>query len=409
MAKLRLQDLSVKGKKVLMRVDFNVPQDDQGKITDDSRILAALPSIHYVLEHGGSLVLMSHLGRPNGQKNEKYSLAPVAKRLSELLKKHVLMAPDCTGIEVQRLAHGLKPQEILLLENLRFYEAEENPEKDPSFITQLASLGDLYVNDAFGTAHRAHASTALIAQEFPGKAAAGLLMQKEIKFLGDTLLNPKRPFYAIIGGAKISSKLGVLKSLLKKVDGLLIGGGMAYTFFKAQGLKIGKSICEDNLLNTAKEILEECSAKQIKLLLPVDLVVASEFKNDSPSQIIDIINGVPDSFEGMDIGPKTVESFNYFLKDAATILWNGPLGVAEMPNFAKGTQEIAKTLAHSQAVTIVGGGDSIAALQATGLSDQIDHVSTGGGASLEYLEYGKLPGVEALSDSIETVKTNLFS
>lgn len=404
MAKLRLQDLPVKGKRVLMRVDFNVPQDESGKITDATRIIAALPSIHYVLEHGGALILMSHLGRPKGTFDPRFSLAPCAKRLSELLKKHVLMAPDCVGSEVHRLAAGLKPGEIMLLENLRFHSGEEKPEKDPSFVEHLAALGDYYVNDAFGTAHRAHASTAMIANLFKGRAAAGLLMQREIKFLGESVLHPKRPFYAVVGGAKVSSKLGFLKALVDKADALLIGGGMAYTFLKAKGLNIGNSLCEDSLLEEAKELMRLCTEKKVALHLPVDLRVAREFKPDAESFIIDTEAGIPNGCEGMDIGPRTVQEFSRILSDAATIFWNGPLGVAEFPQFAHGTQAMARCLAESPAVTIVGGGDSVAALQATGLSERIDHVSTGGGASLEFLEYGALPGIDALSDSLETVR-----
>lgn len=345
------------------------------------------------------MILMSHLGRPKDKRLPEFSLAPCAKRLSELLKKTVQMASDCVGPETEKLARGLKPGQVLLLENLRFHRGEEHPEEDPAFVKQLASLGDVYVNDAFGTAHRAHASTATIAQYFPGRAAAGFLLEKEIRFLGSALLDPKHPFYAIIGGAKISTKIGVLKALISKVDALLIGGGMAYTFFKAQGISIGNSIHEDDLLDQAKEIIRACKAAGKKLLLPVDIVVVSTISNDAKMKTVDSSKGIPDGLEGVDIGPKTIQLFTQQLKDAATVFWNGPLGVFEQSNFAKGTNAIAKAIASLKATTIVGGGDSIAALQAAGVADKITHISTGGGASLEYIEFGKLPGIEALSDA----------
>ncbi len=396
-SKLSIRDLSIKDKRVLMRVDFNVPQDKEGNITDDSRIVASLPSIKYVLDHGGSLVLMSHLGRPKDKRVPELSLAPCAKRLSELLQKPVVMAPDCIGEEVKKIVSKLKPGEVVLLENLRFHRGEEHPEEDPAFVKQLAELGDVYVNDAFGTAHRAHASTAEIAKYFPGKAAAGLLLEKEIQFLGSALLNPKKPFYALIGGAKISTKIGVLKALLKKTDALLIGGGMAYTFYRAQGIPIGKSLCEEDLVDQAKEILSEAKKRGVDILLPVDNVVADKIAAGAKTEIIDVQKGIPADMAGVDIGPKTIEKYAAYLKNGATILWNGPLGVFEIPAFAKGTNAIAKVLAQLKAVTIVGGGDSVAALQATGVADKITHISTGGGASLEYIEFGHLPGIDALS------------
>jgi len=398
MAKLSLSDLNLKDKKVLMRVDFNVPLDKSGHITDDTRIKAALPSIEYVLKQGGSLILMSHLGRPKEKKTPEFSLKPCAKRLSELLGKTVIMAPDCIGPEVVKLAKALKPREVMLLENLRFHKGEEHPEEDPSFAKQLAELGDIYVNDAFGTAHRAHSSTATIAQYFPHKAAAGFLMEKEIEFLGDTFNKPAHPFYAIIGGAKISSKIGVLKALISKVDGLLIGGAMAYTFFKAKGISVGNSLVEEDQIDIAKKLMEECRKKGVKLLLPVDNVVADKPVNGAKTQLVESSKGIPNGYQGVDIGPKTIQLFKDQLKDAALIFWNGPLGIFEQSDFAKGTLAIAEALAASKAITVVGGGDSVAAVQTLRLADKMTHISTGGGASLEYIEYGQLPGIEALSD-----------
>lgn len=394
---LSIRDLDVNSKKVLMRVDFNVPVDKSGKITDDTRIVAALPSIRYVLDHGGALILMSHFGRPKGIPTKEFSLKPCAVRLSELLKMPVEMAPDCIGEEVKAFAKNLKPGQILLLENLRFHRAEEHSEEDPSFAKQLAELGDFYVNDAFGTAHRAHSSTAIIAQYFPGKAAAGLLMQKEIQFLGTTLLNPKRPFYAIIGGAKISTKMGVLKTLIQKANKLFIGGGMAYTFFKSQGIEIGDSIHEDAFIDQAKEILRITQNSQCPLFLPEDLVVAEKFNNEALFKVIEIKQGIPQGYQGMDIGPKTIQRYTTELQEARTLFWNGPLGVFEFPNFAKGTNAIAQTVAGLSATTIIGGGESVAAVEAAGVADKISHISTGGGAALEYIEFGTLPGIEALS------------
>lgn len=396
--KLSITDLPITDQKVLMRVDFNVPLDAEGHITDDTRITAALPSINYVLERGGALILMSHLGRPKEKRVEGMSLKPCAKRLATLLGRDVKIAPDCIGADVERMVRDLKVGEVLLLENLRFHRGEEHPDEDPEFVKELAEFGDAYVNDAFGTAHRAHASTTRIADFFPGKAAAGFLLEKEIRFLGEKLLNPQRPFYAILGGAKISTKIGVIESLLKKADAVLIGGGMAFTFLKAQGISIGDSIHEDDFLDKAKELLAGQVQGGGRLLLPQDLVIANQVKAGAQVQIIDTISGIPPGFQGVDIGPKTIEQYIKELKRAATVLWNGPLGVFEVPEFAKGTEAIGKALAGLKATTIVGGGDSIAALQAAGLSNKITHLSTGGGATLEYIEYGTLPGVEALSD-----------
>jgi phosphoglycerate kinase len=390
-----LTDLPLQGKKVLMRVDFNVPLDKSGHITDDSRIKATLPSIQYVLDQGGSLILMSHLGRPKG-KEAALSLQPCAKRLSELLKKPVQMAPDSIGKDVEEMAHNLQPREILLLENLRFHKGEEKPEQDPIFVKNLAKLGDYYVNDAFGTAHRAHASTAIIADYFKGRSSAGFLLEKELKFLDSCLKDPKRPFYAIIGGAKISTKLGVLKALIKKVDALLIGGAMAYTFFKALGVDIGDSLYEEDLLGEALSILEESKKKQVPLLLPIDLVVANLPVNGAKIQIVNALDGIPSGFQGVDIGPKTIEAITKRVQDGATIFWNGPVGIFEQSDFAKGTLSLAKVLANLPAITIVGGGDSLSAIENAGVGEKITHLSTGGGATLEYIEFGKLPGITPL-------------
>lgn len=398
--KLSITDLNVRQKKVLIRVDFNVPLNSALEITDDTRIVASLPTIQHVLKQGGSVILMSHLGRPNGEAKPEFSLKPCAARLSVLLDHPVIMAPNCIGSDVERLVSNLKPGQILLLENLRFHKAEEKPEKDPSFAKSLASLGDLYVNDAFGTAHRAHSSTATITKYFPGKAAAGLLLQKEIDFIGNTLDDPKRPLQAIIGGAKISTKLGVVKSLLTKVDTLLIGGGMAFTFFKALGYSIGNSIHEDDMLDEAKTILASVKGQDYRFVLPVDIVVANAMNESAETRIIDPKAGIPDGFEGVDIGPETIRLFSSHLQKAATVIWNGPLGVFEIPKFAAGTRAIATTVAKLKATTIVGGGDSIAALQQMGLADSISHLSTGGGATLEYIEFGKLPGIEALGNKV---------
>jgi phosphoglycerate kinase len=387
MAKLALKSLPVQGKRVLMRVDFNVPMD-HGKISDDSRIVASLPSIQYVLEHGGSLILMSHLGRPKGN-DPALSLAPCAKRLSELLKKPVAMASDCIGPDVEKQASQLKPGQVLLLENLRFHKGEETPEKEPDFVKALAKLGDCYVNDAFGTAHRAHASTALIASFFPHKAAMGFLMEKEIQELSPLLHTARRPFYALIGGSKISTKIGVIKRLLDLVDAMFIGGGMAYSFLKADGIAIGDSISEDPKL--------VADIPRNKLHFPIDLMIADAFANNAHTKTIPANAGIPAGWQGMDIGPKTIAAWTKDLHKAATIFWNGPLGVFEMPSFANGTRAIAESLAKGTAKTIVGGGDSVAAIQQMGLGDKFAHLSTGGGASLEFLEFGHLPGIDALS------------
>ncbi|HEY4832432.1 MAG TPA: phosphoglycerate kinase, partial [Waddliaceae bacterium] len=382
--------------KVLMRVDFNVPLDSNCTVTDSTRIKASLPSIRYVLDRGGALILMSHLGRPLGRKQAEFSLAPIAKVLSTYLDKTVEMAPDCIGECVKEKVDALKPGNVLLLENLRFHRAEEHPEEDPAFAKELASFGDFYVNDAFGTAHRKHSSTYTIAHYFPGKAAAGYLLAKEIYFLSNALTNPERPFYAILGGAKISTKIGVVKSLLKKVDRLLIGGGMAYTFLKSKNIEIGDSLIEEECVPMAAEILKEYGEK---IVLPIDTLAATERKDNASAQLFKIDAGIPKGYQGLDIGPHTVQLFNHMLKDGKTILWNGPLGVYEIERFAQGTIAVAQCIAHLDAVTIVGGGDLVAAIAQAGGSDKITHISTGGGATLEFIELGTLPGIEALSPS----------
>lgn len=397
MTKLTLKDLSLKGQKVLMRVDFNVPLEKDGTIIDDSRIQASLPSIEYILKEGASLILMSHLGRPKGP-TPSLSLLPCAKRLSTLLHQKVTMAPDCIGPDVKVLCNTLKPQEVILLENLRFHDAEEHPEKSPSFAKELASLGTVYVNDAFGTAHRAHSSTATISQYFPHKAAMGFLMEKEVAFLQGALTNPKRPFYAILGGAKLSSKIGVVASLTSKVDALFIGGGMAFAFLKLLGKNIGNSIYDASTEEEAKKILNMVNKKNIPLYLPEDIVIADQFDNSANSKIISAADGIPDGWQGLDIGPKTISTWSSLLSRGATLFWNGPMGVFEFSNFAKGTYALATYLANLNAITIVGGGESVAAINQLHLKNKFAHVSTGGGASLEMIEFGHLPGVDVLSE-----------
>lgn len=399
--KLSIQNLSLAEKKTLVRVDFNVPQDKNHRITDDTRIRAALKTIQYIIDNNGSAILMSHLGRPKGKRIPEMSLKPCAERLSDLLNLPVIMAPDSIGPEVKALVQNLQPKQILMLENLRFYQAEERPEEDPDFARQLASLGDLYVNDAFGTAHRTHSSTVKITEYFPNRSASGFLMEKEINFLGDNLLNPKKPFYAIIGGAKVSSKIGVIRSLIKKVDGIAIVGGMAYTFLKSKGISIGESLCEDSFLETAQDVIQACEKHNVHLILPTDFIVADSFKNDANTKVMTIEEGIPTESQGLDIGPQSIKNVTEMLGNAKTILWNGPAGVFEFSAFAKGTFEIAKTLANSSATTIIGGGDSIAAIKSSGLDKRIDHISTGGGASLEYIEFGRLPGIDALSEKTQ--------
>ncbi len=395
--KLSIKELDLKGKVALIRVDFNVPIEN-GIVVDDTRIRSTLPTLQYVLDQGGSIILMSHLGRPKGTAQTQYSLAPCAKELEKLLNRPVKMAPDCRGSVVKQMASSLKPGDILLLENLRFHKGEENPESEPTFASALANLGDVYINDAFGTAHRAHASTTTIAQFFPNQAAAGFLMLKEIDYLGKTLQNPKRPFYSILGGAKISSKFKTIESLIKKADKLLIGGAMAFTFFKAEGIKIGDSLFEPDYITVARQLLDVSSQSRCPLLLPIDLVITRTTESTSEWKVIDIEEGIPDHFQGVDIGPKTVQMYLNELQNASTIFWNGPLGVFEVPPFDKGTLEIAKGISASGAITVIGGGDSLAAIEKAGVADRISHLSTGGGATLEYIEFGDLPGIQALSD-----------
>ncbi len=394
MNKKTVKDIDVTGKKVLVRCDFNVPQDKEtGAITDNRRIKAALPTIQYLLDNNAKVILCSHLGRPKGEANPKYSLKPVAEELSKLLGKEVKLSKDVVGEDAKKLTENLKEGEIVLLENVRFHKEEEK--NDPEFSKQLASLAEIYVNDAFGTAHRAHSSTAGVADYLP--AVSGFLIEKELEFLGGALENPKRPFVAILGGAKVSDKIGVIENLLDKVNALIIGGGMAYTFFKAQGLNIGTSICEEDKLDLAKEILEKAKQKNVELVLPVDNKVAKEFSADS--EYIEVpSNEIPDGYMGLDIGTKTIEKFKSVLKDAKTIVWNGPLGVFEFDRFAIGTNEVAKILADLDATTIIGGGDSAAAIEKLGLADKMTHISTGGGASLEFLEGKDLPGISCLQN-----------
>jgi 3-phosphoglycerate kinase len=399
--KLSVKDLDLKGKRALIRVDFNVPLE-KGEITDDSRIQASLPTIRYVLDQGASIILMSHLGRPNGTPHPDYSLAPCAKRLSALLKIPVKMAPDCIGPDVEKMVQELKPGQVMLLENLRFYPGEEHPDKEPGFTSALADLGDVYIDDAFGCAHRAHASITEICKFFPAKAAAGLLLEKEIAFLGHALLHPKLPFCTILGGAKISTKFNVIEKLMQESDTLLIGGAMAFTFFKAEQIAIGNSLYEPEFINVARQLLDVSSQGRCKVILPIDLVVVKEIDREAEMMIIEAKDGIPEGYQGVDIGPQTIQLFSEEIKKAATLFWNGPMGVFECPPFAKGTKAIAKALAEVDAVTIIGGGDSIAAISQAGYAHRMTHISTGGGACLEYIEFGTLPGIEALSSKHET-------
>jgi len=384
-----VSDIDVKGKKVLVRVDFNVPIKD-GKVDDDTRIRAALPTIEYLLDHGASVILCSHLGRPKEGPDPKYSMRPTAEHLSKLLGRPVGFSEEAVGPIAQAAAKGLKPGEVLVLENTRFYKGETK--NDPEMAQQLAALADVYVNDAFGSAHRAHASTEGVAHYLP--AVAGFLMEKEIKYLGQAISDPKRPFIAILGGAKIGDKIGVIRNLLKQADLVLIGGGMANTFFKAQGYPVGDSLVDDEALDTARELLQEGSTR---LRLPVDVVIADRFEDDAQSKVMEM-GPVPDGWRILDIGPESVSAYAKAIHGAGTVVWNGPMGVFELPNFAKGTFGVAKAVAESNAVSIVGGGDSVSAINQSGLSAKITHISTGGGASLEMLEGLTLPGVAALLD-----------
>ena len=388
--KMTIEDVQVKGKKVLVRCDFNVPLDADKNITDETRINAALPTIKYLLNNGAAVILCSHLGRPKGEFNLKYSLAPVAKRLSEKLGFEVKLAKDVIGPDAKKLAAEVKPGEAVLLENVRFHAEEEK--NDPAFAKELASMAELYVSDAFGTVHRAHASTAGVADYLP--AVAGYLIGKELTFLGNAVENPVRPFVAILGGAKVKDKIGVITNLLEKVDTLIIGGGMAYTFSKAMGGEIGNSLLDEERVGLAKEMMETAKAKGVKFLLPVDTVIANDF--DNPTEIKTVEAGkIPEGWQGLDIGPKTIELFSDAVKAAKTVVWNGPMGVFEKPEFAKGTLAIATAMAESGATTIIGGGDSAAAVTQMGLADKMSHISTGGGASLEFLEARSCPASPA--------------
>jgi phosphoglycerate kinase len=387
--KKTIEDIDVSGKKVLVRVDFNVPVKE-GQVGDDTRIRAALPTIRHLLDQGAAVILMSHLGRPKGEPNPKYTLRPVAEHLSKQLGQEVKFSPAAIGSEAEQAAAELQPGQVLLLENTRYYAGEEK--NDPTLSSQLAALGDVFVNDAFGTAHRAHSSTEGVAKHLP--AVAGYLMEKEIRYLGEAVANPERPFVAILGGAKISDKIGVIRNLLQKADTILIGGGMANTFFKAQGYPVADSLVQDEALDLARQLLDEGSTK---LRLPVDVVIASAFDADAEAKVIPM-GPVPDGWRILDIGPETVDNYQKVIADAKTVVWNGPMGVFEFPAFAKGTFAIAEAVANSDAVSIVGGGESVAAIQESGMADKITHISTGGGASLEMLEGLELPGLAALQD-----------
>ena len=393
MNKKTVKDIDLKGKKVFVRCDFNVPMDEKQNITDNARIVAALPTIKYLLDQNCKIILASHLGRPKGEFKPEFSLAPVAKELSKLLDREIIMAKDVIGEDATEKAANLKEGEILLLENVRFHR--EETDNDPEFSKKLASMAEVFVNDAFGTAHRAHSSTTGIASYLP--AVSGFLIEKELQFLGNAVSNPERPFVAILGGAKVSDKIGVIDNLLEKVDTLIIGGGMAYTFFKAQGYEVGNSICELDKLELATSLMEKAKEKGVKFLLPVDTKIGKEFKPDTESKTVKCTE-IPEGWEGFDIGEESIKMFIEEVKKAKTVIWNGPLGLFEFDQFAIGTNAIAKVLSEIDATTIIGGGDSAAAVKKAGLQDKITHVSTGGGASLEFLEGKKLPGIEALMD-----------
>jgi len=394
-----IEELNLEGQHVLTRVDFNVPLNDELNITDNGRIKAALPTVSYIVENGGKAVLMSHLGRPGGERTESMSLKPAALELSKLLGQSVILAPDCIGEEVKNLVNGMQNGDVVLLENLRFHKAETK--NDPSFCEALAENGDVYVNDAFGTAHRAHASTTGVAS-YIKDSAVGYLMRRELQFLGEAVSDPVRPFVSILGGAKVSDKIKVIEKLLDKVQTLIIGGGMACTFLKAQGYEIGASLLEENSLDLATNLIQEAEQKGVELLLPVDAVIAERFENFASTRIISVEEGTPKDWLILDVGPRSIDIFSHSILGSGTVLWNGPMGVFEMENFSKGTYAIAESLAKATdigSVTIIGGGDSAAAIQNFGLSERVTHVSTGGGASLEFLEGKELPGVSAIRKS----------
>lgn len=394
MDKKTVRDIDVKGKKVLVRCDFNVPQDENGNITDNRRIVSALDTIKYLLENNAKVILCSHLGRPKGEVKPEFSLKPIAVELSRLLGKEVKLAKDVIGEDAQNLVNNMNEGEIVLLENVRFHR--EETDNDPEFAKKLASFAEVFVNDAFGTAHRAHASTAGVADYLP--AVSGFLIEKELNFMGDALNNPQRPFMAILGGRKVSDKIGVIEALIEKVDTLMIGGAMAYTFFKAMGYNVGNSICELDKLDLAKELMEKAKQKGVKLMLPVDTRVGREFKPDTESKVVKYTE-IPDEWEGYDIGDETIKMYIEELSKAKTVVWNGPVGLFEFDQFAVGTNSIAKALGDLDAVTIIGGGDSAAAIEKLGIADKFSHISTGGGASLEFLEGKKLPGIECLENN----------
>ena len=394
MSKVTIKDIDVNGKKVLLRCDFNVPLDESLNITDKTRIVAALPTIKYLLEHNAKLILCSHLGRPKGEVKKEFSLAPVAKELSKELGKEVKLAQDVTGPSAKELTSNMKEGDVVLLENVRFDPREE--QNDDTLSQEFASLADVYVNDAFGTCHRAHSSTAGVAKYLP--SACGFLIEKELKALGDALNNPVRPFVAILGGKKVSDKIGVIDSLLEKVDTLLIGGGMAYTFYKSMGYGVGNSVCELDKLDLAKSLMQKAKDKGVKMLLPLDNKIGKEFKPDTESKVVKY-SEIPDGWEGFDIGPETIKLYTEELQKAKTVLWNGPVGLFEFDQFAVGTNAIANCLANlTDCTTIIGGGDSAAAVTKAGLADKMSHISTGGGASLEFIEGKKLPGIECIQD-----------
>lgn len=393
--KKNIEDLDLKGKRVLIRCDFNVPMNESKEITDDTRIKSALPTIEYVINNGGKAIVMSHFGRPKGEPKPEYSLAPVAARLEELMGKKVVFAADDTvvGENAKKAVSEMAEGDVVLLENTRYRKEEEKNGEE--FAKELASLGDLYVNDAFGTAHRAHASNVGVSKILP--SAMGYLVNKEIEFMGKAMSNPERPFVAILGGAKVSDKIGVIESLMEKVDALIIGGGMMFTFLKAEGKEIGKSLLEEDKIELAKSLIEKAKEKNVKLMLPVDAVVAGEFKNDTEFKTVSV-DEIPEDMMGLDIGEKTVAIFSEEIKNAKTVVWNGPMGVFEMPNFANGTVGVAKAMADCDGMTIVGGGDSAAAVEQFGFESQMSHISTGGGASLEFFEGKVLPGIDAIED-----------